>query len=279
MFTVRSLSATLALTLTLTSCGRVAQLEPEEVIRRAVIRSNTVESVAVSLSADIRTEATTALSGSLVVQAVIRSGGQAWSADTSFHLESTMTRGHERASGRMVAVSPGTGRMYLRLESAEGVLGQMLRRSFTGSTNGWMVYGEDSGATLSERHTPDPVVMSSYADALAVTENLGIVKDNGRSLYHYRVALKPETLSSMPQGGTPEANQSLKADGEMWIDTKDFSLTRVIWNVSGVPTALGVIVLRADALFSEYDSAAQIQSPVGTAATLPLESIFAIFSS
>lgn len=278
MFTVRSLTLTLVLTLAFAACGRAAELEPEEVIRRAVIRSNTVESVAVSMSADVRTEATTALSGSLVVQAVIRSGGQAWSADTSFHLKSITRRGHERASGRMVAVSPGTGRMYLRLESVEGILGQMLRRSFTGSTNGWMVYGEDTGTKLSERRTPDPAVMSSYADALSVTENLGIVKENGRSFYHYRVALKPETLSSMPQGGTPEANESLKAEGEMWIDTGDFSLSRVIWNVSGVPTAIGSIMIRADALFSEYDSAAQIQSPVGTAATLPLESIFAIFS-
>lgn len=279
MFNVRLLSSTLVLTLTLVSCGQAAELAPEEVIRRAVIRSNTVESVAVSLSANIRTEQTTALSGSLVVQAVIRSGGQAWSADTSFHVNSITRRGHERASGRMVAVSPGTGLMYLRLESAEGILGQMLRRSFTGSTNGWMVYGEDSGAKLSERHTPDPAVMSSYADALSVTENLGIVKDNGRSFYHYRVALKPEMLSAMPQGGTPETNEHLKAEGEMWIDTRDFSLSRVIWNVSGVPSALGAIVVHADALFSEYDSAAQIQSPVGTAATLPLESIFAIFSS
>lgn len=280
MFTVRSISAALFLTLVLSGCGRRAALPPEEVMRRAVIRSNTVESFAVSLSAEVSTIDETTLSGSFIVQSVIRSGGQAWTADTSFNVESSMQRGHERASGRLVLVSPGTGRTYLRLESAEGVLGQMLRRSFTGSVSGWMVYGEDSGSKPSPRHAPDPVMLSSYADALAVTEDLGIVKaDDGRTLYHYRVALKTENLSSLPSGGSADAAQGLTAEGEMWIDDLDFSLSRVIWSLKAVPTSFGNVNIHVDALFSDYDSASQIQSPVGTAATLPLESIFAIFSS
>lgn len=280
MFAVRSVSTALFFALTLTACGQAPSLPPDEVIRRAVIRSNTVESVAVSLSADVRTEETTALSGSVIVQSVIRSGGQAWTADTSFNIESSMSRGHERASGRLVLVSPGTGRTYVRLESAEGVLGLLLRKSFTGSSTGWMVYGEESTAKPAKRQAPDPVMLSSYADALTVTEDLGTVKDaDGRTLYHYIVALKSETLSSMPDGGSVEAASGLSATGEMWIDSSDFSLSRVIWNIRGVPTSLGLITLRADALFSDYNSASQIQTPVGTAATLPLESIFAIFSS
>lgn len=280
MFTVRSVSITLFSTLALAACGQAHDLPPDEVIRRAVIRSNTVESVAVSLSADIRTEETTALSGSVIVQSVIRSGGHAWTADTSFNVESSMNRGHERASGRLVLVSPGTGRTYVRLESAEGVLGMLLRKSFTGSSTGWMVYGEESATKPAQRQAPDPVMLSSYADALSVTEDLGTMKDaDGRTMYHYLVTLKSERLSSMPDGGSVEAASGLSANGEMWIDSSDFSLSRVIWNIRGIPTTLGVMRLRADALFSDYDSASQIQTPVGTAATLPLESIFAIFSS
>lgn len=280
MFIVRSVSTALLFALVLVACGQAPDLPPDEVIRRAVIRSNTVESVAVSLSADVRTEETTALSGSVIMQSVIRSGGQAWTADTSFNIESSMSRGHERASGRLVLVSPGTGRTYVRLESAEGFLGLLLRKSFTGSMTGWMVYGEESATKPAKRQAPDPVILSSYADALSVTEDLGTVKDSeGRTLYHYRVALKSETLSSMPAGGSVEAASGLSATGEMWIDSSDFSLSRVIWNIRGIPTSLGLISLRADALFSDYDSASQIQTPVGTAATLPLESIFAIFSS
>ncbi len=280
MIITRSLSIVLCLSFALSACGRKADLPPEEVIRRAVIRSNTVESVAVSLSADMKTETSSALSGSIIMQAVIRSGGQAWSADTSFQIESSAKRGHERASGRLVAVSPGTGKTYMRLESAEGSLGQLLRKSFTGSTNGWMVYGTDSDAAPVHRGTPDPVMLSSYANALSVTENLGMQEDSqGRSVYHYHVALKPEGLASLPQGGTPEAVGALTARGEMWIDAQDFSLRRVTWNVSGIPTSVGTLTLHADALFSEYNSASQIQAPAGTSATLPLESIFAIFSS
>ncbi len=280
MFAVRTVSSALFLALILSACSQTPNLPPEEVIRRAVIRSNTVESVAVSLSADVRTEETTALSGSVIMQAVIRSGGQAWTADTSFNVESAMSRGHERASGRLVFVSPGTGRTYVRLEAAEGVLGLLLRQSFTGSSTGWMVYGEESASKPTRRQAPDPAMLSSYADALTVTEDLGTMKDSdGRTLYHYMVALKSETLSSMPDGGSIEAASGLSAKGEMWIDSSDFSLSRVIWNIRGVPTSLGLITLHADALFSDYNSASQIQTPVGTAATLPLESIFAIFSS
>ncbi len=280
MFTVRSVSTALLFTLALAACGQEPDLAPDEVIRRAVIRSNTVDSVAVSLSADVRTEETTALSGSVIVQSVIRSGGQAWTADTSFNVESSMSRGHERASGRLVFVSPGTGRTYVRLESVEGVLGLLLRQSFTGSSTGWMVYGEESTAKPTKRQAPDPVMLSSYADALLVTEDLGTMKDSdGNTLYHYLVVLKSETLSSLPDGGSVEAASGLSAVGEMWIDSSDFSLSRVIWNIRGIPTSLGLITLRADALFSDYDSASQIQTPVGTAAVLPLESIFAIFSS
>jgi len=280
MFTVRSVSVASLLALSLAACGQEPDLPPDEVIRRAVIRSNTVESVAVSLSADVHTEETSTLSGSVIVQSVIRSGGNAWTADTSFNIESSMNRGHERASGRLVLVSPGTGRTYVRLESAEGVLGMLLRKSFTGSSSGWMVYGEESIAKPAKRQVPDPVMLSSYAEALTVTEDLGTMKDaNGRTLYHYLVALKPETLSSMPDGGSVDAVSGLSATGEMWIDSSDFSLARVIWKIRGIPTTLGSITLRADALFSDYDSASQIQTPAGTASTLPLESIFAIFSS
>lgn len=280
MFIVRSLSILIIPAFLLSACGKPPVLPPDEVIRRAVIRSNTVESVAVSLSADIHTEESAAFSGSVIVQSVIRSGGHAWTADTSFNIESAMNRGHERASGRLVLVSPGTGRTYIRLESAEGTLGQLLRKSFTGSSNGWMFYGEESLTKPAKRQAPDPVMLSSYADALRVTEDLGIIKHpSGRTLYHYRVSLKSETLSAMPDGGSVESASSLSAHGEMWIDTSDFSLARVVWNVRGVPTSFGLVTLHADALFSDYDSAAQIQTPVGTAATLPLESIFAIFSS
>ncbi len=280
MFTVRPIIAAILPTLAFAACVQQADLPPNEVIRRAVISSNTVESVAVALSADMKTEDADTLSGSVIVQAIIRSDSQAWSADTSFNLESTMKRGHERASGRLVTVSPGTGRTYIRLESAEGVLGQLLRKSFTGSSSGWMVYGQDSGSKPVPRRTPDPVLLSSYADAIVVEENLGTEQDDsGRTLYHYRVTLKPETLSSIPQGGSSEATNRLRANGELWIESTGFLLVRAKWFLSGVPTSFGFITLNIDALFSDYDSASQIESPVGSASTLPLESIFAIFSS
>jgi len=268
------------LVLLFSSCGKRVALPPEEVVRRAVIRSNTVESVAASVSAGVVSQDASTLSGSFIVQSVIRSGGQAWNADASFHIETAMHRGLERASGRIVIVSPGTGRTYLRLESAEGVLGKLLRQSFTGSTSGWMFVGQQANVQAPPRQAPDPAVLLSYADALTVTEDLGFAEaDDGRTLYHYRVALKPETLSSLPAGGTPDAAAGLSASGEMWIDADNFSLSRVIWHLRGVPTSLGLIDIRIDALFSDYDSASLIQTPAGTASSLPLESIFATFSS
>ncbi len=279
MHSLRSVSAVLVLAFLLAACGQKANLPPEEVIRRAIIKSNTVQSFAVSLSAQMQTDETQALSGSVILQAIVRSGGQVWSADTSFEIESTMPRGHERASGRLIAISPGTGQTYLRLESAEGALGELLKKSFSGSNNGWMVYGQNSDKKLLPRDTPDPQQLSSYADVIVVTENLGTKKDEtGRVLYHYRVALKPELLSSLHQEEVSDTEHQVRAEGEMWIDSDNFSLLRAKWDLGGVPTSLGNMTLRIDALFSQYDSASGIQTPVGSAALLPLESIFAIFS-
>ena len=121
-------------------------------------------------------------------------------------------------------------------------------------------------------------MLSSYADIIVVTEDLGMTEDaDGRALYHYRVQLKPEALSAMTQGEAPEATRALQADGELWIDSTNFSLSRAKWKLVGVPTSLGRITLNVSALFSDYNSASQIQPPVGSASTLPLESIFAIF--
>ncbi len=279
MLTKRCTLALLAFSFTLTACQKQPVLPPEEVIRRSVIKSNTVQSFAVSLSAKMNTVEVDSLSGSVVLQAIVRSGGRAWRADTSFDIESTMSRGHERASGRIVAVFPGNGRTFLRLESSEGVLGTLLRQSFTGSTSGWMMYGEESGMTVRPRATPDPDYVLSYADAIVVTEDLGKTKNySGRETYHYRVALKPEALLSIMQSQPIDVDQNLRAEGELWIDSENYSLLRATWKLVGVPTSLGAISLDIDALFSQYDSAPRIETPFGSAATLPLDSIFDIFS-
>lgn len=280
MVNVRSSALISCLMLVCGACTNTPKLPPEEVIRRAVIKSNTVESVAVALSVDLRTITTNTLSGSMIVQGVLRSGSQAWSADTSFNVESTMKRGHERASGRLQAVSPGRGQTYLRLESIDGALGDLVKKSLTGSMNTWMVYGTDSGTKPALRQTPDPALLSSYADAIVVEENLGTEKDaEGRTLYHYRVTLKPETVSSLPQGGSVEEVSTLKANGELWIESSGFSLTRAKWSLSNVPTIFGPVILHIDALFSDYNAAPRVSPPTGSASILPLESIFAIFSS
>lgn len=270
------ISATAYCIILLSACAnRDPQLSPEEVIRRAVIRSHTVESVSVALSGNMKLESQPSLSGSIVVQGVVRSGGRAWSADSSFIVESTGGLGHTQASGRLVLVAPGNGQIFLRPESMEGMLGEAVRRTLTGSVSGWWVMGEEQKVDVSSQ-TPDPDTLSAYADAIVVTENFGIQDGVDGDRYHYKVELKPEAIAILD----PSADASeLSATGELWIDTKTFVLTRAMWDIDGLRSEHGVARIHADALFTDYDSSPQIQGPVGSATTLPLESIFAIFSA
>lgn len=272
-----SLSAAAYCIIFLSGCGsREPQLLPEEVVRRAVIRSHTVESVSVSLSANFVTQSESSLSGSIVTQGVVRSGGRAWSADTSFIVESAEMLGAAQASGRLVLAAPGNGQVFLRPESMEGMLGEAVRRTLTGSLSGWWVVGEEQKVDVSTTPTPDPNVLSAYADAIVVTQNFGIQEGAGDDLYHYKVALKPEAIAILD----PSADAStLSATGDLWIDAKTFVLARAVWDIDGLQSEYGTARLHVDVLFTDYDSSPQIRGPVGSAATLPLESIFAIFSA
>ncbi len=278
MFVVRIISLGIFL-ISLSACGQKIELQPEEVVRRAIIRSSTVESVAASVVADMKTENTDTLSGSVIMQGIIRSGGQSWSTDSTLTIESATKRGHERVRGRLVMVSPGNGQTYLRLESVEGVLGELLRNSMPDSTSGWMVFGNDSASVPSARSTPDPERISSYADVIIVQEDVGMEKDDdGQMLYHYRVGLHSDALASLSHESPSGEADGMKAVGEMWIESGNFSLRKVKWFLTGVPTSIGPMTMHIDVLFTQYDAALQIRTPVGSAATLPLESIFAIFS-
>lgn len=262
----------------LPACGRkVLDLPPEEVVRRAVIRSSTVDSVSIALSGNVKTQGAPTLSGSIIVQSVVRSSGHAWSADASFNVESMGESGFTQANGRVVLVAPGNGQIYLRPESLDGMLGDRLKRVLTGSVNGWWVVGEER-AFEAPSLVPDPAMLSAYGDAIDVMRDFGVTTSKeGRKQYHYAVALKSESLIAL-DGDTQEPTQDFSAQGELWIDAEDFTLSRATWDIQSVPSVMGPANVRVDATFSRYDRSPQIQSPAGTAATLHIESIFAIFS-
>lgn len=277
MFSLRRVLPLISLCLLAASCGSAPDLPPGEVIRRAVINSHLLDSVAVSVSASFGTEGSSSLSGSLVAQGVLRNGGQAWSADAAFDTERTGRTGYKHASGRIIASVPGDGRTFLRFESLQGLDIKFPVLSSTGTTSGWWVIGTESkpDAPTVAQTAPDPAVLDSYASALTVTENMGTQRGRDGTLqYHYRVKLDPSFMRSLAGSDTDDAT----AEGELWISTVDFSLRRVQWVIGGLPTSSGPIGLRVDAAFSDQNRAPLVRRPTGSAATLPLDSIFAIFS-
>lgn len=254
-------------------------LPPNEVLKRSVIKSHSVNSVSIAVASTFQTQGQKTLSGSMIIQGVLRAGGRVWSADTAFDIESKEATGSQYMTGRAVFISPGTGLQYLRIESLEGELGAKIKALLNTSSSMWWVTGTPKDNTDSEViRAPDPAILEEYVNAIQIVDDLGIAKlEDKTKAYHYKVTLKPEVLAVLDPDDVSAGD--FIAEGELWINAKDFSLRRAIWDLSNVESEAGTVDIHADINFSNFNKAPQITEPNGSIETLPLESIFAIFSA
>jgi hypothetical protein len=239
-----------------------------------------VNSVSIAVASTFTSNGKRTLSGSLIIQGVLRSGGKVWSADTAFDIESKEQKDVQYLTGRAVLLSPGSGLKYLRIEALEGDLGTVIRRALGGASPTWWVTGapaeDPEGEVL---RAPDPAILEEYVNAITIVEDLGVDRmDDKTKAYHYKVTLKPDILAALEREDSSSVGD-FSAEGELWINAKDFSLRRAIWGLKNVESEIGMVDLHADINFSNFNRAPQITEPNGSIETLPLESIFAIFSA
>lgn len=126
--------------------------------------------------------------------------------------------------------------------------------------------------------TPDPRLLRAQSQVIAVIKDHGLVSVRDRKAYHYTVALDPEKLveflrATVREGQTfDEASvrsivASIRAKGELWIDTETFHIHRIEWDIEKTDKEETVWDLTAEIEIYDHNSAPPITPP---ADALPL---------
>lgn len=252
-----------------------APLPSDEVLRRTVLNSQTVDSVAYLGTAGFQITGKYFSSGSLAIHGVLRN------IDRSFYLQSDLNvvLSSNPASPKNIIVmslsSPSPGELFIRVDSANVML--QTPASFSGNVLGkwWRVNSGSGSANRGGGAIPDPGLMNVYSSAIKVTSG-GLEKElGGRYVYHYQVDIEPETLLKFAPltsySSVPEAR------GEIWIDAETFRLDRAKWFLKQFPTQTGLATAAIDLNFNNYNRASAIIMPDESAPVMPVNTIFAIF--
>jgi len=244
-----------------------------EILKRSIVKNAAMESTSFSASAFLRTKGYATLSGSAVVQGVLRSAG-GWSADISFQGRDSIGTGAFE-SGRIRSVSRDGTQILLSFDSLQGPIVENFIRTLTGSSNGWWSIGEPSMRT-NGRGAISPMQLNDIASlfqihALHPPEKLfGSVKS-----YRLDISLIPNAVRNL---FGDFAKENATVSGTLWINAKDFTLLRAVWNLEAILTPLGPADLVIDVTLSGSTATPEIILPTGSAGILSFKSVFATIS-
>ncbi len=265
----------LLLAISLAACGqKPVSLEPREVLRRAIIRSSSIESASISASASVLLKGYATFSGSAVIQGVIRGAG-GYSADISFQGKDSVGGG-QAESGLVRVVSIDGSQVFLKPESLRGPQLEPFAQSLSGSLNGWWFIGQPSSLPPGGRHTLSPAEL----DEMSSLFTIGDVKEpeifsGRRKAYRIPVSLEQKAVAAL---FAHSAKENTAVRGTLWIDTADFTLVRATWRLGDLLTPFGPADILLDVSFTDINRAPEIVLPTGSASALPLNGVFATIS-
>jgi len=264
----------------LASCGkRPVELPPQEVIRRTVLRSQTIDSVSYEGIASLALDGKQELSGNVAVSGVIRTIDRTWAMEAAG--EFVKKEGGNilrKGSGAVSLSSPKPGALFLRIERLQGPLFKMPVLSGSVLGKWWRTTGTAAEVIQGTGGTPDPRLVDAYVSALEVMGG-GLEPLGGGFVYRYSVRVSSGALWNFmkrmpPRSGAP----SFDARGEVWIDPSTFLLQRAKWTVRSFPVRSGNLHATLEVVLREYDRAPDIPLPEALRSVLSPDTIFDIFS-
>lgn len=260
-----------------TGCNAKSGLPPEEVLRRAILRGHTLDSASLSASVSVAIDEGKSLSGSSVVQAILHNGGTAWSATSTFRASGTFVPSGE-TSGRVTVLTLDGHQLFLKPESLQGEISELVKKTLTGSQNGWWTIGEsESGQVVrTVRSAPAPAELDQAASMFTITDSRPPRRgQDGRLEYRLDVELSKKVQEEL---FPPNTTENAVVTGTLFIDAQDFTLRRSAWEIHDLKTLFGLASIHFDVSLQDFDRAPVIKLPVGSSATLPFKDIFATFS-
>ncbi len=264
----------------LASCGRrPVELPPEEVIRRTVLRSQTVDSVSYEGIASLVLDGKQELSGNTAVSGVIRNIDRTWAMQAAG--EFVKKEGGKilrKGSGAVSLSSPKPGALFLRIERLQGPLFKMPVLSGSVLGKWWRTTGTAAEVIPGTGGTPDPRLVDAYVSAVEVLGG-GLEPLGGEFVYRYSVRVSSGALWNFMKRLPPlPGTSSFDARGEVWIDPATFLLRRAKWTVRSLPVRGGNLSATLEVVLREYDRAPDIPLPEATGPALSPDTIFDIFS-
>ena len=245
--------------LMLASCGKnkPKELNPDEVIRRTMLKSLSVDSVAFDGNVNFRIRGQKTISGSAYVSGVTHNADRAWSMISKVHIDDP------ESSLEINLVSQKPSEIYLKINPDADADGKIIQSS--GATFGqWWRLGYSSGTSVADKAvTPDPRIIYKYSSILKVTS--GGLRADGR-YYQYGVSISPVSLAEKNILASWEFKK--EAIGEVLIDAESFRLKQVKWALDSVPTPIGEAYLVLDIRFSKYDEAPGLIIPDSSGSSL-----------
>ncbi len=268
---MRSRCVLLVVPVLLAACAKPVALPHQEVLERAAIASQRLQSSSFALRLRGTYHdalANRAVESDIMLEGVFQRGGDMLSADGSatFRWED----GNERTVRLDGAVSTvGPHETYLRLDEL-GLEPQppedspfLQLQPLIGS---WFLLpsaeGQDQPPAL-RRFTPETEFLKQQASVVSVTDDRGVERLDGGYAYHYKVTIDAEEFAALfPAEEDSVDVAALAVEGDLWIDARSFYLRKAEWHVARVPFLAGTAEGTLTVVLTDHDAAPEVTVPL-----------------
>lgn len=192
---------------------------PEEVLRRAIVNNALLDHVGYHGNVHLLSDT---FSGSLSVSGGLEGGGVSWWFSGLLHGTYSSENQHSSFSGAITAMSLNHHTLAVRIDSAQGILGDRLMTSIVRSdTPPWLVIESSTGSVaLQSRSRVDALNVDAIVSSLRIISASPLTRTSFGS---YQYVLSVQTAS-----GSSETHLS-EWKGDIVIDGRTFELISVRW--------------------------------------------------
>ncbi len=284
IFAVSAVAATGMIALGLASCSKPAPPTPADILQKASIAMDSLQSMDFSAKGSVGDGSGSAASLRFTADGTVQFGGQQTKATVTVE-GSVPQKGTAHSVSVDADVMSEWGQalfLYVRKADVRPPLPGMQLGLLSHETGSWMRVPLGAGNPGAVAVTPDPRLLRAQFAVLEVTHDDGAETIDGHAAYHYAVSIDRQKLLSFLRQSA-EANgedfDAATADaelsgwqgaGDVWIDAQNFYVRRFMWNIQvdrGATNPPAAVVL--DVRVTDQNAAPPITFPTDTVLAPP----------
>lgn len=260
----------------LTSCIKAGSLPPNQVLEKASVAAQTLQSARFNLDATIHgmnDMLPGESDGNISAAGEMQNAGK----QLKFTLNADITTKTAKDATSNIHVSSdvvvaGEQEVYLRLNTLtiEPSTTLLPPEIITQMLNQWWMIPSGSGSTADI--APDPSLLRMQTSVIAISKDHGLTDIDGHRSYLYDTTIDAEKMRaylhavSRAQGKDLDASMAalseMKAHGRIWIDAKTFFIHRIVWDIESNDPAKPMTV-HLDITITDHNARITIAPPTG----------------